>query len=184
MLGEALRGPGAAAPPALCWPFGGLPGLEGEPTDTGGTALTGPCSGQEPAVAPQRLSVTACPQGSRPLQQTSPLSLRSALLACPHSGPASSTFPLRAVCWGPACSQGPTWGVLLLHLPQRRALWSRLPLPAHCEPHVGPRPRGDGHGGHQETSPGSRWDWLVSTVYSNDTNGDSRRALSGVGHCF
>lgn len=173
------------APPALRWPSGGLPGLEGEPTDTGGTALDRVVTALvRNLLWLQRLSVTACPQGSRPLRQASPLSLQSALLACPHSGPASSTFPLRAVCGAPACSQGPTWGVLLLHLPQRRALWSRLPLPAHCEPHLGPRPQGDGHRGHQETSLGSRRDWLVSTVYSNDTNGDSRRALSGVGHCF
>lgn len=39
-LRVAPRGPGAAdprgaAPPALWWPFGGLPGLEGEPADSG-----------------------------------------------------------------------------------------------------------------------------------------------------
>lgn len=87
---------------------------------------------------------------SRPLQQASPLSLQSAPLACPPSGPASSTFPLRTACWGPACSQGPTGAVLLLHLPQRRALWSRLPFLPTVRPTSGP--------GHRAMSRGSSGD--------------------------
>lgn len=115
--------------------------------------------------APQRHSLS--PGLSRPLQQASPLSLQSAPLACPPSGPASSTFPLRHCLLGSCLLPGPHVGCPPAAPSSAAGPLEPAPLPAHCEAYLGPRPQGNVTGvirRHPRDQDGTGWSPPLTAV--------------------